>query len=191
MLCHDSVSRPQASHACMLRCTAAAPAAATSARPADTPHLRQERVAAAQADWALECQQGKPKPTQEAALQARFCCGGGGCLGAWWSLVWSRAAALRALLRTAKFAALKLPAHSGELDPHGVSHCRVQVGRRHGITSGKWMLIGLQGERAGAVWAAVARAVYAEVGCSWAGRRSALERQGHARALQQMPGWHS
>lgn len=53
------------------------------------------------------------------------------------------------------------------------------------------MLMGLQGQRAEAVWAAVARAVYAEVGCGWADRRSALERQGHARALQQMPGWRS
>jgi len=42
----------------------------------------------------------------------------------------------------------------------------LQIGRKHGILSGKWMLLNLQDKSAEPLWAAVARAVYAEVSAS-------------------------
>lgn len=46
-----------------------------------------------------------------------------------------------------------------------ISFPLLQIGRRHHILSGKWMLLRLTDHNCEAVWAAVARAVYAEASC--------------------------
>lgn len=131
---------------------AAAPACLGACRtrlllaPLRLPHrgtTLQERVADAQADWVRVQQRGRPK--QEDVLEV-----GAGC--------WVLGAAAGCCL-------VVLPPPPASPLPQArpsTPFVSKQIGRLHGITSGKWMLMH-QGDRtAEPLWAAVARAVYAE-----------------------------